>query len=157
MSRIFSIVIIPLLFGVLLHKFDPILMIHRAVLVLLAVDVRLRYVRVVFFVQIFLRLKVLVPLSEPSDRMYGSIHMHGLIIVPIINHQIILGGLTVPVWGVSGIVMVVFLVFITELVKDVKLQFLPVGFLTLLLSMMRYLRQARSLSDLKGVKFVALL
>jgi hypothetical protein len=156
MSRIFPIVIIALLFGVLLHKFDPILLIHRAVLVLLAVDVRLRYVRVVFFVQIFLRLKVLVPLSEPSDRMYGSIHMHGLIIVPIVDHQIILGGLTVPVWGVSGIVMVVFLVFITELVEDVKLQILPVGFLALLLSMMRYLRQARSLSDLKSVKFVAL-
>ena len=157
MSRIFPIVIIALLFGVLLHKFDPILMIHRAVLVLLAVDVRLRYVRVVFFVQIFLRLKVLVPLSEPSDRMNGRVHMHGLIIVPIVDHKVILGGLTVPVWGVSGIVMVVFLVFITELVEDVKLQILPVGFLDLLLSMMRYLRQARSLSDLKGVKFVALL
>ena len=113
MSRIFPIVIIPLLFGVLLHKFDPILMIHRAVLILLVIDVRLRYVRLIFFVQIFLRLKVLVPLSDPSYRMNGSVHVHGLIIVPIVDHKVILGGLTVPVWGVSGIVMVVLLVFIT--------------------------------------------
>jgi len=123
-------------------------MIHRAVLVLLAVDVRLRYMCLIFFVQIFLRLKVLVPLSEPSDRMYGSIHVHGLIIVPIVNHKVILEDLTVPVWGVSGIIMVLLLVFITELVKDVEFQILPVSFLTLLLSMMRYLRHARSLSDL---------
>jgi len=117
-------------------------------LVLFAVDVRLRYVRLVFFVQIFLRLKVLVPLSEPSDRMYGSIHVHGLIIVPIVDHQVILEDLTVPVWGVSGIIMVLLLVFITELVKDVEFQILPVTFLTLLLPMMRNLRHACSLSDL---------
>jgi len=132
-------------------------MIHRAVLVLLAVDVRLRYMCLIFFVQIFLRLKVLVPLSEPSYRVYGSIHMHCLIIVPIFSPKVICEDLTVHVWGVSGIVMVVLLVFITELVENVKLQILPVSFLTLLLSMMRYLRHARSLSDLKGVKFVALL
>jgi hypothetical protein len=156
MSRIFFIIIISLFFGVLLNKLDPILMIHRAVLVRLADHVRLRYVRLIIFIQIFLRLKLWVTLSEPGDCMNGSIHLHSLIIVPIVSHHVILYDLTVPVW-VSAIIMVVFLVFIFELVKDVKLQILPVCFLTMLLSMMSYLWYARSLSNLKCVKFVALL
>ena len=115
MSRIFFIIIISLLFGVLLHKLDPILMIHRAVLIWPADHVRLRYVRLVILIQIFLRLKVWVPLSEPGNCMYSSIHMHSLIIVPIISHHVILEDLTVPVW-VSAIIMVVFLVLFMELV-----------------------------------------
>jgi hypothetical protein len=88
--------------------------------------------------------------------MYGSIPLHSLIIVPIFSHHVILEDLTVPVW-VSAIIMVVFLVFLTKLVEDVKFQILPVGFLTMLLSMMSILRYACSLSNLKCVKFVTLL
>lgn len=127
-------------------------MIHRAVLVWLADHVRLRYVCLVIFIQIFLRLKLWVTLSQPGYSMYRSINLYSLIIVPIVSHHVILEDL-----AVSAVIMVVFLVFLTKLVEDVKLQILPVGFLTMLLSIMSYLRYARSLSDLKSVKFVALL
>jgi hypothetical protein len=157
MSRIFSIIIIALFLGELLYKLYPILMINRAVLVWVADHVRLRYVRLVIFVQIFLRLKVWVPLSESRDRMDGSVHLHRLIIVPIVSsYKVILEDLTAPLW-VSLIIMILLLVFVMKLIEDVKLQILPVGFLTMLIPMVRYLRKALSLSDLMCIKFVTLL